>query len=168
MDNTATIQANAISVDMQAAIHISDALKVILILIFVMATILFGCFVYWIGDGNPKSYILPVLILGYTLFRLGRSFAWNIFGTEDISVTSKSINFTRNYGLFKIANQTIVFQDCTTKVKINDEYKGQEYAFLEFYDIHPQTLEPVVKFTSTIKLPVEIIMEWEAQLQRVL
>lgn len=161
MENKAKIFSDPYSVTLSAE-FISPALKVILILFY---AIIIGFVIFILslfeGEGGPKSFLLPAIGLGVLLFTSGRYVAWNFFGKEIITVSTKSISYYRDYGITKTTPKVILFKYLATNTTIEKQEGDRMYGLLHFFDRNETTMQLKSIFSSAINLPIELIKEME-------
>jgi hypothetical protein len=166
MNNYSEIQESSFEVTLSASIRTPVYLKTILIAFFV-AILCSALFIISFFESTETKTVLGLSCVAATLlFFVGRYIAWNLYGQEWIKVSTKSILYSRNYGLYNLPPKIITFNYIATNIETVKQYKEVEYGTINFYDRIPTTMQLSHKFSSTINIPVEQLKEFEEKIHR--
>lgn len=166
MNNYAEIQENSFEVTLSASIRTPVYFKTMLITFFV-AILSSALFILSFFESIEAKAVLGFSCFAATfLFFVGRYIAWNLYGQEWIKVSTKSILYSRNYGLYNLPPKIITFNYIATNIETVKQHKEVAYGTINFYDRVPATMQLSHKFSSTINIPIEQLKEFQEKIHR--
>lgn len=166
MNNYAEIQENSFEVALSTSIRTPVYLKTMLITFFFVLLSL-ALFIISLLEGTEAKTVLGLSCFAATfLFFVGRYIAWNLYGQEWIKVSTKSILYSRNYGLYKLPPKIITFNYIATNIEMIKQHKEVAYGTINFYDRVPTTMQFNHKFSSTINIPIKQLKEFEEKIHK--
>ncbi len=163
MKNTASVFNDGECVYFYSKIKIGVGTKIYLILInlfFVFIITLILSSIKLNGKQNLVVIVLPVLYI----FSLGRISLWNFFGEEQIIINTNSIVHNKNFGLFTTSFKTIQFKKLKCVLNQEKEFNNIPFGTISFLD-KTQLDVPIVIFSSSIYVPIQVLVELENQLE---
>ncbi len=112
-----------------------------------------------------KEFIIPSIIIFFSLiFGLGRYTAWNFSGAEFIRINTKSLSFSRTYGIVKTKEKVIPFRELSVNYERIRFFDGVEHGRLIFFD-YDELNNPVDIFQTTVLISKNKIDEILQQLE---
>lgn len=166
MHNYAEVQESSFEVTLSTSIRTPVYLKIILIAFFLVILSL-AFFIISLFESTEAKTVLGFSCFAIAfLFFIGRYIAWNLYGQEWIKVTTKSILYSRNYGVYNMPPKVITFDYIATNIEMVKQHKEIAYGVINFYDRVPATMQLRHKFSSTINVPVEQLKEFEEKIHK--
>jgi hypothetical protein len=99
---------------------------------------------------KEKGFIVPLIAFLFILiFVLGRYTVWNFWGEEYVRINTKSINYTRSYGIFRTNEKMIKINRLGWAYETIRYFENTEYGKIYFSDYDPDN-NPKVIFETTI------------------
>jgi membrane protease YdiL (CAAX protease family) len=164
MKNSAEISCDHESVNIISAVKINLYLKVILVVFFLVMILFFSFIFFPMKGGELGGILLPMVVLAAIILFIGRYVAWNLFGKEQITITTKSIRYIRDYGLLRTNPKVIIFDYLSTNVEIIKSAKEGTFGIINFYDRVPSTKQLKQIYATGVLLPLAQIKEIEEKI----
>lgn len=166
MVNEAAIHESSFEVTLTASIRTPLYLKIILVTFF---CVLLSLVLFMISsfERNEVKAILGFSCIAATiLFFTGKYIAWNLYGREWIKVTTKSILYSRHYGLYGLPPKVIAFDYMATNIEMVKEHEAIAYGIIHFYDRVLTTMQLRQQFSSGINIPVTQLKVFEEKIHQ--
>jgi hypothetical protein len=134
------------SVSINASVRTPLYLKLIL-LTFLVGVVSFMLFILWpTGDDSFKTVLWLVCL----------------FGT--LTITTKSIRYSRDYGLLRLPPKVISFGFLATDIELVRQEGETEFGIMNFYDREEATRQLKPIFSTGVYLPLSQLKEVEDKL----
>jgi len=108
--------------------------KIILIMANLIGWSLFFYVAVNISGEEVKPFLFPLVFFFLVLFMVARFTAWNLWGAEFIRINSKSLSYSRSYGVIQTKEKVIEFKALRTSYEKIRYFNDVEHGNLYFYD----------------------------------
>jgi hypothetical protein len=114
-----------------------------------------------IGPGSENNLVIPFLFFtAFIVFWPLKYFLWNAFGKEMVIVNSKSVSYSRSYGLITTKMNSTVYSELGYEIELIGRKFNEEIGNIVFTDADIKTGVPKEIFTTSV--PVELFKQKEA------
>lgn len=150
MKNRTNLHSDGICIYMDS--HVGAALtgKIILIVMNLLGWSLFLLTAISIPGEEMGSFIIPLVIFVLLLvFGLGRYTSWNLWGSEFLRMNTKSLSYSRSYGIIQTTEKVIEIKSLAVsyeKIRFFDDVEHGRLIFFDYDDLD----NPFEVFQTTI------------------
>lgn len=142
--------------------------------VFVLFLIGILCYLpFTVSEENISDSIFPFLIFGILVFVFPvRYLLWNLFGKENLIINTKSISYSRDFGIYKTNLKTLNYKRLGTGFENTRTFENIKYGNLVFVKYNDENDLPeqiystsvVLNFESLEKIDQEISKIYEAKM----
>jgi len=165
MKNTIEIDTDGINVYAKLGVKANMIGKIILI---ALVFLILGSFATMTEEEEIGKLIIPLLIILTLIIAFPvRYLIWNIYGKEDLVVTTKTISHDYDYGIIKANIKTINFHRLGTGIETVQNENGIEKGHLIFYNYREVDNLPELIHETTILIETEKIHELDMAIRTI-
>lgn len=162
MKNICKIHFDGICIYLESTIKASLTGKIILIILNLIAWPGYIFIAAIIPGTELKSFIIPLGIIFLLLvFILGRYSTWNFWGKEFVRINTKSVSFSRSYGIIQTKEKIIEIDRLGYSYEHIRTYGKIKYGKIHLFD-YDKNNNPISILETAVLIPesdAEIIME---------
>ncbi|MHC1774164.1 MAG: hypothetical protein AB9834_02005 [Lentimicrobium sp.] len=153
MNNRVNLHSDGICIYMDSYVGAALTGKIILIVMNLLGWSLFLYAAISIPGEEMGSFIIPLVIFVLVLvFGLGRYTSWNLWGSEFLRINTKSLSYSRSYGIIQTTEKVIEFKSLAVSYEKIRFFDGVEHGRLIFFD-YDDLDNPFEVFQTTILIP---------------
>lgn len=150
MNNRANIDFDGICIYMDSHVGATLTGKIILIVMNMLIWLLFLTAAINIPGEEIGSFIIPLVIFFLVLvFGLGRYTSWNLWGSEFIRINTKSLSYSRSYGIIQTTEKVVEIKSLRVSYEKIRFFGDVEHGRLIFFD-YDDLDNPFEVFQTTI------------------
>jgi hypothetical protein len=153
MKDNILIETDNINIYLKISVR-SKKIGRILLTVIIILLIIFWIFAFSFVDGNEKGKIIAGLFIpcSLSLFLSIRYLLWNIYGTENVIINTKTISYSYNYGFFQTPLKTLYFNQLAFNFKVTKKENDSHFGEIVFFQYNPKTNLPEILHETTIEI----------------
>jgi hypothetical protein len=115
-----------------------------------------------------SDYIFPFIIFGIIVFVFPfRYLLWNLFGKENLIISTKSLSYYRDYGVYRTNLKTLNHNRLGTGFECSRTYDNVKYGNLVFEKYNDETDVPEHLYTTSVVLNFESIEKIDKEISKI-
>jgi len=135
MKKNCNVGTDRVCVYVESHVNSSVIGKTILAIVSIIAWSGYLFFAASTPGTEMKTYAIPLIILFVVLvFGLGRYSAWNFWGKEFLRINTRSVSFSRSYGIIETKETIIKFNGLSYNYEKINTHKNVAYGRIHLYD----------------------------------